>query len=198
MYGPKPATNIHNHGGDMRRHLNYANVVATLALVFAMSGGALAANHYLINSTKQVSPKVLKKLTGKTGKTGKTGATGAAGATGPAGLAGKEGSAGAPGSAVGYAAVASDGTVDMSRSKGVISVTNPTAGLYCFDLSFTPKVAVAGANHITSNYTTFAETAAGTADVASFTGACGAPNNDASVVIADGALINDGFYVTFE
>jgi hypothetical protein len=187
MYGPKPATNIHNHGGDMRRHLNYANVVATLALVFAMSGGALAANHYLINSTKQVSPKVLKKLTGKTGKTGKTGATGAAGATGPAGLAGKEGSAGAPGSAVGYAAVASDGTV-----------ANPTAGLYCFDLSFTPKVAVAGANHITSNYTTFAETAAGTADVASFTGACGAPNNDASVVIADGALINDGFYVTFE
>jgi hypothetical protein len=28
-----------------RRHLNYANVVATLALVFAMSGGALAASH---------------------------------------------------------------------------------------------------------------------------------------------------------
>jgi hypothetical protein len=27
----------------MRRHINYANVVATLALVFAMSGVALAA-----------------------------------------------------------------------------------------------------------------------------------------------------------
>jgi hypothetical protein len=46
----------------MRRRLSYANVVATLALVFAMSGGALAANHYLINSTKQINPKVLKAL----------------------------------------------------------------------------------------------------------------------------------------
>ena len=32
----------------VRRHLTYANVVATLALVFAMSGGAFAATHYLI------------------------------------------------------------------------------------------------------------------------------------------------------
>jgi hypothetical protein len=31
----------------MRRHLSYANVVATLALVFAMTGGAFAASHYL-------------------------------------------------------------------------------------------------------------------------------------------------------
>ena len=36
----------------MRRHLNYANVTATLALVFAMSGGALAAKHYLVSSPK--------------------------------------------------------------------------------------------------------------------------------------------------
>ena len=44
----------------MRRHLTYANVAATLALVLAMSGGALAAKHYLVSSTKQLSPKVLK------------------------------------------------------------------------------------------------------------------------------------------
>jgi hypothetical protein len=77
-----------------RRHLNYANVVATLALVFAMSGGALAAKHYLINSTKQINPKVLKKLKGNTGKTGKTGATGVAGAVGKEGPAGKQGEPG--------------------------------------------------------------------------------------------------------
>ncbi len=71
-----------------RRHLNYANVVATLALVFAMSGGALAAKHYLINSTKQINPKVLKKLKGNAGKTG---------ATGPAGAPGKEGAKGTQG-----------------------------------------------------------------------------------------------------
>jgi hypothetical protein len=75
----------------MRRRLSYANVTATLALVFAMSGGALAANHYLVNSTKQISPKVLKKLVGKPGKTGATGAIGAIGVTG---ATGKEGSAG--------------------------------------------------------------------------------------------------------
>ncbi len=49
-----------------RRHLSYANVTATLALVFAMTGGAFAANHYLLTSTKQISPKVLKQLTNQT------------------------------------------------------------------------------------------------------------------------------------
>jgi Collagen triple helix repeat (20 copies) len=82
----------------MRRRLSYANVTATLALVFAMSGGALAANHYLINSTKQISPKVLKKLTGKVGANGTNGATGAQGPAGKEGAPGKEGSLGKEGS----------------------------------------------------------------------------------------------------
>ncbi|MHB8240434.1 MAG: hypothetical protein ACYDHN_00430 [Solirubrobacteraceae bacterium] len=46
----------------MRKRLTYANVTATLALVFSMSGGALAASHYLIRSTKQISPKVLRSF----------------------------------------------------------------------------------------------------------------------------------------
>ncbi len=81
----------------MRKRLSYANVTATLALVFAMSGGAMAANSYLINSTKQINPKVLKKLTGKPGKNGTAGATGATGATGPTGPAGSPGAAGTKG-----------------------------------------------------------------------------------------------------
>ena len=81
----------------MRRHLSYANVAATLALVFAMSGGALAAKHYLINSTNQINPKVLKKLKGNAGPRGR----GAAGAPGAAGAAGKEGPQGKEGSAKG-------------------------------------------------------------------------------------------------
>lgn len=80
----------------MRRHLSYANVAATLALVFAMSGGAMAANSYLINSTKQINPKVLKKLKGNSGKAGANGAPGANGATGPTGATGATGPAGAP------------------------------------------------------------------------------------------------------
>jgi hypothetical protein len=77
----------------IRRHLSYANVVATLALVFAMSGGALAASHYLINSTKQINPKVLSTLKG----TGKVGSQGPAGAQGPAGPQGTPGAPGQPG-----------------------------------------------------------------------------------------------------
>ncbi len=46
----------------MRRRFSYADVAATLALVLSMSGGALAAKHYLLSSTRQISPKVLRSL----------------------------------------------------------------------------------------------------------------------------------------
>jgi hypothetical protein len=82
---------------SIRRHLSYANVAATLALVFAMSGGALAAKHYLINSTNQINPKVLRKLKGNTGKTGSTGQQGASGPQGAAGINGKDGTNGSNG-----------------------------------------------------------------------------------------------------
>jgi hypothetical protein len=85
---------------SIRGRFTYANVVATLALVFAMSGGALAASKYLITSTKQIKPSVLASLKGKAGKAGANGAQGPAGAVGPAGPAGgvgPAGPAGAPG-----------------------------------------------------------------------------------------------------
>jgi hypothetical protein len=50
----------------LRGQVNASTVVATLALVFAMSGGAYAASHYLITSTKQIKPSVLGQLKGKT------------------------------------------------------------------------------------------------------------------------------------
>jgi len=76
---------------SIRRHLSYANVTATLALVFAMSGGAMAAKHYLINSTGQINPKVLKALRGRTGRPGLTGIEGQPGPAGPAGAPGPSG-----------------------------------------------------------------------------------------------------------
>jgi hypothetical protein len=79
---------------SIRRHLSYANVVATVALVFAMSGGALAASHYLINSTRQINPKVLKKLKGRAGARGPIGPQGPTGATGRTGLEGPRGEPG--------------------------------------------------------------------------------------------------------
>jgi hypothetical protein len=86
--------------GPQRRHLSYANVAATVALVLSMCGGALAAGHYLITSTNQVSPKVLKKLKGRAGAPGTTGphgAQGAAGPTGPQGAVGQQGTTGPSG-----------------------------------------------------------------------------------------------------
>jgi len=69
----------------MRRRISYANVTATLALVLSMSGGALAAKHYLVNSTRQISPKVLKQLRGNNGKTGPVGPQGPTGPKGGTG-----------------------------------------------------------------------------------------------------------------
>lgn len=51
----------------------------------------MAANHYLISSTKQISPKILKKLKGKNGAPGATGATGPQGPAGAAGAQGVQG-----------------------------------------------------------------------------------------------------------
>jgi hypothetical protein len=86
----------------IRRHLSYANVAATLALVFAMSGAALAANQVLITSTNQISHKVLKKLKGNSGAKGAKGATGATGTAGAAGAAGAKGETGERGPSHAY------------------------------------------------------------------------------------------------
>jgi hypothetical protein len=123
----------------MRRHVSYANVAATLALLFAMSGGALAANHYLVSSTKQISPKVLKKLKGNRGPRGATGATGATGTTGTTGKegpqgkegkTGKEGPEGLPGEPATrlLAAIQANGTV--TRSQGLEGVQHVGTGDY--------------------------------------------------------------------
>ncbi|MHB8491590.1 MAG: hypothetical protein ACYDA6_05155 [Solirubrobacteraceae bacterium] len=84
----------------IQKRLTYANVAATMALVFSMSGAAIAAKHYLINSTKQINPKVVRQLRGHNGKNGfngKTGATGPAGSAGAAGAAGAKGATGPEG-----------------------------------------------------------------------------------------------------
>jgi hypothetical protein len=83
----------------IRRRATYANIVMTLALVFTMTGGAYAAKKYLITSTKQISPKVLKELQGKAGAPGAPGASGAQGAPGPQGAAGSQGPVGPQGAA---------------------------------------------------------------------------------------------------
>jgi len=83
-------------------------VVACLALFVASTGTGIAASHYLITSTKQIKPSVLKQLKGARGPTGQSvtgdigpqgpkGDTGAKGATGATGAAGPKGDTGATG-----------------------------------------------------------------------------------------------------
>ena len=96
----------------MRKHLTPAMIISLIALFFALTGGAFAAQHYVIISTKQIKPSVVDELQGNTGPRGKQGATGAkgeqgatgakgdagpAGPTGPAGSQGASGGQGAPG-----------------------------------------------------------------------------------------------------
>src|SRR5580692_4974784 len=81
----------------IRKRFTYTNVAVTVALVFAMSGGAYAASRYVITSTKQISPKVLKALQGKAGPAGTNGAAGAEGAGGAQGPAGHVGPTGPQG-----------------------------------------------------------------------------------------------------
>lgn len=77
-----------------KRHVTYASVAATLALFLVLGGSAVAANHYLINSKKQISPKLLKFLHGARGARGLQGAQGIQGIQGTPGATGATGPAG--------------------------------------------------------------------------------------------------------
>jgi hypothetical protein len=73
------------------------NLVAWLALFVALGGTSLAATHYVIMSTKQIKPSVLKQLKGNAGPPGSPGAQGAPGPKGEAGLNGETGPRGETG-----------------------------------------------------------------------------------------------------
>jgi hypothetical protein len=91
--------------GGWRRHLSYANVAATLALVFAMGGGTAIAAQKLITGGQIAKATITAgnikahSLEAKDFKAGQLprGARGPAGASGPAGPAGTPGAAGTPG-----------------------------------------------------------------------------------------------------
>jgi hypothetical protein len=74
-----------------------AMAVALLALLIATGGSAAAVSRYLITSTKQISPKVLKKLRGHEGPRGPEGLQGLAGKEGPTGRDGASGKEGPQG-----------------------------------------------------------------------------------------------------
>jgi hypothetical protein len=117
----------------LRKHLSYANVVATMALVFAMGGSAIAAKHYLVNSTRQINPKVLKKLKGNVGKTGKAGPRGLAGlqgSVGPQGSPGAQGNEGQRGPSDVYEVALSAQVGATAGHSRTLTLANLPAGTY--------------------------------------------------------------------
>ena len=123
----------------MRRRHRYANVTATLALLIALSGTAIAASRYIITSTNQIKPSVLKKLkgaagaaglagtdgrNGTNGTNGSNGANGANGATGPAGSTGPAG----PGFTR-TVIVSPVGTATQNGTALIAAMNNLTAGI---------------------------------------------------------------------
>jgi len=183
---------------NVRSHLTYANVMASIAVFVALGGTSVAAVSLKKNSvgsnqiknssltgsdvknssltTSDVKNRSLLAKDFKAGQipAGPRGATGAQGATGPAGPAGPTG---APGAARGYAHHGGNG-LDTANSAGVLSMASPNGfpSIYCFDLTFTPKSVVAS-SELGTNGTVHSVGAAAAATAAG----CPAPTTDAVV-----------------
>jgi hypothetical protein len=147
--------------------LSPAIAVALLALFIALGGSAVAASRYLINSTGQINPKVLKKLKGEVGLEGTKGLAGAPGLagakgdpgpkgeTGPEGKAGPKGEKGAEGKAGSKGeAGSSPGLIDTvegpltlkaeSAEQTVATMANVPAGHYLLNAKVTVENQAAG------------------------------------------------------
>jgi hypothetical protein len=112
----------------IRKRLTFANVGMTLAIVFAMSGGAYAAKKYMIISVKQIKPSVVAELRGKDGRAGTPGAVGAQGLPGPEGKAGTNGTNGkdgAPGATGPAGATGPKGATGSAGTSGATGAAGP-------------------------------------------------------------------------
>jgi hypothetical protein len=142
----------------MRRHVSYANVVATLALFISLSAGSYAALRLphnsvgpaqikanAVSSSKVKNGSLLSKdfrtgqlptgARGAQGDPGPKGDVGPQGPLGPQGPPGDPGGPGADGTAVAYARVASDGKFDTTNSKNILSTTRINPGAYCIKVA---------------------------------------------------------------
>jgi Collagen triple helix repeat (20 copies) len=113
-------------------------VLTILALLAAMTGTGYATGRYIITSTNQVSPKVLKQLRGNIGPQGPQGAPGARGSTGAQGAQGATGGQGPvgpqglPGTARAYAQVVTGINPTYDGNHGFPSPPRHVAiGQYC-------------------------------------------------------------------
>jgi hypothetical protein len=158
-----------------------AMVVAVVALVSSLTGGAVAATlidtgdlsngavtkkklHKNAVNSKKVKNKTLKAKDFAEGQLeqGVQGIQGLEGDKGEKGEKGDTGDTGEPGSAAAYVLVNPDGTIDASRSKNVAQAqVEHTAGtgVYCFDVDFVVKSAVGASDNSFANNDTITSAA---------------------------------------
>lgn len=136
------------------------NFLALLALFIALGGTSFAAANAI--NGKSIKPHTIPKnrltnsairsLKGARGARGAQGAQGAQGPTGGSGAkgtTGAKGPTGAAGTAVAYAHVNDNGTLDAANSKNVLSSryqndpTSPSFWLYCLQVAVPFKTVVA-------------------------------------------------------
>jgi len=107
----------------LRTRFGIPGVISVMALVFALVGGAYAANNSTSNGKATASAKAKK---GPRGPKGATGPAGPAGAQGPAGPAGAKGDAGANGSNGAAGATGPTGPTGAKGSPGLVGPTGET------------------------------------------------------------------------
>jgi|SRR5215216_672345 len=193
-----------------------ALVVAIVALIVACAGTATAAGVFIRSSSQvksgsintgdlrngrgvslaDLTPRARFRLESREGERGPEGPRGPQGPAGPRGETGPAGANGADGSAIAFAHVNPDGTLDDGKSKQVVSTAMAAPGpgsarVYCFDLvPSSVSNAVASIDYATtgSGIETIYPLLPGTADgAASFILAnrCPAAQQDAGAVIVD-------------
>ncbi len=114
----------------LRNRFGIPGVISVIALVFALVGGAFAANN-LGGSNKGATASAKKAAKGPRGPRGATGPAGPAGAAGPAGPAGLKGDAGAPGAAGQAGAPGAAGKDGKGVTSASFEGTNEPAGEPC-------------------------------------------------------------------
>jgi len=107
----------------LRTRFGIPGVISAIALVFALVGGAYAANNSTSGGKATASAKAKK---GPRGPKGATGPAGPAGAQGPAGPAGAKGDAGSNGTAGATGATGPTGSQGAKGSIGATGATGPT------------------------------------------------------------------------
>lgn len=112
----------------LRNRLGVPGVLAIVAVVFAMAGGAYAANKVIITSINQIKPSVRNQLKGAVGPAGPQGSPGAKGDAGSAGASGKNGTSTTTAAFVGSKGACEHGGVEVNSASPAALVCNGETG----------------------------------------------------------------------